>query len=58
MSVPSVFTQNNLQARLIKIRIVIKPVNPTLWQGLSVRASLNYYSLVFSLRIGPLSNDP
>jgi len=32
-----------LRAGLIKIRIVIKPGNPTLWQGLSVRSSLNYY---------------
>jgi hypothetical protein len=34
-----------LRAGLIKIRIVIKPGNPTLWQGLSVRSSLNYYTL-------------
>ncbi|NCV86976.1 MAG: hypothetical protein EBW14_14165, partial [Oxalobacteraceae bacterium] len=33
-----------LRAGLIKIRIVIKPGNPTLWQGLSVRSSLNYYT--------------
>ena len=34
-----------MRAGLIKIRIVIKPGNPTLWQGLSVRSSLNYYTL-------------
>ena len=38
-----------LRAGLIKIRIVIKPGNPTLWQGLSVRSSLNYYTFRFSL---------
>jgi peptidoglycan/LPS O-acetylase OafA/YrhL len=33
-----------LRAGLIKFRIVIKPGNPTLWQGLSVRSSLNFYN--------------
>jgi hypothetical protein len=37
-------TPLRLRAGLIKIRIVIKPGNPTLWQGLSVRSSLNYYT--------------
>ena len=32
-----------LRAGLIKIRTSIKPGNPTLWQGLAVRSSRNYY---------------
>ena len=47
-----------LRAGLIKIRIVIKPGNPTLWQGLSVRSSLNYYNLTLlrSLPHAPKQN--
>jgi len=30
---------------LIKFRTSIKPGNPTLWQGLTVRSNRNYYSL-------------
>jgi hypothetical protein len=34
-----------LRAGFIKIRTSIKPGNPTLWQGPTVRSSLNYYKL-------------
>ncbi|MDQ9170702.1 hypothetical protein Q8A64_09805 [Oxalobacteraceae bacterium R-40] len=33
-----------LRAGLIKIRTSIKPGNPTLWQGLTVRSSRNYHN--------------
>jgi hypothetical protein len=36
-------TPLRFRAALIKIRTSIKPGNPTLWQGPTVRSSLNYY---------------